>query len=87
MNDVTAELYAEFPELEPKAIDKICKDGIVGLLKLLRKDEEMLIFASNDEAMKFYLPRSPKNQEKLTIRNINRRKRAAERKQNGETSK
>lgn len=87
MNDVVSELYDEFPELEPKAIDKICKDGLSGLLKLMRRKEEVIVNGSDNKTMKFYFPTTPEKQSKLTLNNIRRRQREKEKKQDGKTSK
>jgi hypothetical protein len=87
MTDVMKEIYDEFPGVDKHSLDKICKDGIVGLLKLMRRKEEVIIKLGTNKEVKFCVPSSPEKQRRLTFRNIGRRKRAALRKQNGEKSK
>ncbi len=85
-DDVIQELYDEFPELEHKAIDKICRDGLIGMLKIMRNKEEIIIKPSTNEKIKFFYPCSPEKNSELTLNNI-RRRRNALKKQNGEASK
>lgn len=75
INDITAELYDEFPELEPKAIDKICKKGLAGINKLMRKGEELIITGEERKIVKFFIPLKPEDQHELSL--INAAKRAA----------
>lgn len=86
MKDVVQELYEEFPEIEPKAIDKICRTGLMSLLKFMRQKEEVIIRTEKQEFIKFYLPMSPEKQSELTTRNILRRKEKLLKSQNGEKS-
>jgi hypothetical protein len=81
------EIYDEFPGVDKHSLDKICKDGMVSILKLMRKREEVLIRLLNRSEIKFCIPMTVEKQEKLTFRNIARRKRQALKKQNGEQSK
>jgi hypothetical protein len=86
MIDVIQELYDEFPELEPKAIDKICKDGLTGINKLLRSGEELIIQAEGREVIKFYIPCTPEAQDALLQTNRRRRYYKALKQQHGEKS-
>lgn len=86
MKDVIQELYEEFPEIEPKAIDKICRAGLMNLLKFMRQKEEVIIRTEKQEYIKFYLPMTPEKQSKLTTRNIFRREAKLLKLQNGEKS-
>ena len=54
MEDVMEELYKEFPEIEEKSINKICHDGLMGILKLARIKEEVSIKTENNEEIKFF---------------------------------
>jgi hypothetical protein len=89
MEDVMEELYKEFPEIEEKSINKICHDGLMGILKLARIKEEVSIKTENNEEIKFFVPCTPKAHEELLNNNRLRRFRfnAAKQKQNGEKSK
>ena len=86
MMDVMPEIYKEFPELDEKSLDVICRTGLVEILKLMRKTEEVNIKCEKQEELKFCFPTSPDIQNELTLRNIRRRKIAALKKQNGEKS-
>jgi hypothetical protein len=86
MNDVIQEIYDEFPELEHKAIDKICHHGLIGILKIMRHKEEIIIKSLDKEVIKFFYPCSPEKNSELTLNNV-RRRRNALKKQNGEASK
>lgn len=87
VTDVIPELYDEFPELTHESIDKIGKAGISAILKLMKREEEINIKISKLKKIKFYFPTTPEKQSALTTLNIRRRKKRAERLQNGEASK
>ena len=87
MTDVLQELYDEFPEIEKNSIDKICKAGLVGINKLMRQGEELIVQTEGLEEIKFYIPSNPETQDKLTQENRRSRRFKEIRKQNGETSK
>jgi hypothetical protein len=87
MKNVMTEIYDEFPELEEKSLDKICKTGLSTILKLTQKREELILKLNTNTEIKFYTPTSQALQSELTFKNIWRRERAALRKQNGEKSK
>ena len=83
MTDVLKELYTEFPEIDEKSIDKICKAGISGINKLMRSGEELRIDLDNSEQIKFYIPCNPETQDEITRNNVKRRRFKEIRKQNG----
>ena len=86
MTDVLKELYAEFPEIDEKAIDKICKTGISGINKLMRSGEELRIDLDKSEVIKFFIPNSPEVQDEITRQNRKRRRLKEIIKQNGKKS-
>lgn len=83
MTDVLEELYKEFPEIDEKAIDKICKTGIAGINKLMRSGEELIIKADNQDPIIFFIPASPKTRAEITRKNVMRRRYKKLKKQNG----
>ena len=83
MTDVLKELYDEFPEIDEKAIDRICKTGISGINKLMRSDEELIMKIDKGEQIKFFISATPKIQAKITKRNVMRRRYKNLKKQNG----
>jgi hypothetical protein len=86
MTDVLKELYEEFPEIDEKSIDKICKAGISGINKLMRSNEELRIDLDDSEQIKFFIPCSPETQDEITKQNIRRRRLKETIKQNGQKS-
>lgn len=85
MKDVMQEMYDEFPELDEKSLDSICKKGLVGILKTLRADEEMFVALTSNEEIKFFRPAPhPEVQYERTLRNVRRRKRVQLKKENGQ---
>jgi hypothetical protein len=85
MSDVLQELYDEFPEIEKKSIDKICKDGLTSMNKLFRAKEELMI-KHNATQVKFFVPCSQERQNALAETNRNKRYYKALKKKDGETS-
>ena len=86
-NDILAEVCKEFPEINEKAIENICKAGLIGILKLARIKEEVYIRTEGRQGVKFFVPLTPDSQAELINNNRMRRYNAAKQKQNGETSK
>ena len=86
MTDVLEELYKEFPEIDEKAIDRICKTGISGINKLMRAGEELIMKMDKTEQIKFFRSASPAVQAKITKKNVMRRRYKQLKKQNGQTS-
>lgn len=74
MKDIMTEVYDEFPDLEKKSIDVICKKGLTDILKLLRKDEELFVKLNIGEEIKLY--RHMSKEEQQVKNTINRNKRA-----------
>jgi hypothetical protein len=87
MKDVLQEVCNEFPEINEKAIETICKDGLMGILKLARIKEELYIRTEGRQGVKFFVPLTPDAQADLINNNRMRRFNAAKQKQNGKTSK
>ena len=83
MTDVLEELYKEFPEIDEKAIDKICKTGISGINRLMRAGEELIMKCEHREQIKFFIPTSPTIQAEITKKNVMRRRYKNLKKQNG----
>lgn len=86
MTDVLKELYEEFPEIDEKAIDKICKTGISNINRLMRAGEELRIDLDKKKQIKFFIPSSPEKQDELTKKNRWRRYFKKIKKQDGQTS-
>ena len=86
MTDVLKELYVEFPEIDEKAIDKICKTGISGINKLMRAGEELRVDLDKSEQVKFFIPTTPEKQDEITKKNKRRRRLKEIIKQNGQKS-
>jgi hypothetical protein len=86
MTDVLKELYTEFPEIDEKSIDKICKAGMSGVNKLMRAGEELRIDLDRSEQIKFFIPCNPELQDEITKKNKRRRRLKEIIKQNGQKS-
>jgi predicted translin family RNA/ssDNA-binding protein len=54
--DVMEELYSEFSEIEPKALDAIIRDGLYTMKSELRKGEELLIHSASSNIDEDYVP-------------------------------
>ena len=83
MTDILEELYKEFPEIDEKSIDKICKTGISGINKLMRAKEALKIHIANSEQILFNIDASPAVQAEITRKNVMRRRYKKLKKQNG----
>lgn len=66
LNDLMEDVYKEFDAVEPKALDKICKHGLLKLRKHLKGSNEMLTKGKDREVMKFFIPMTPENQDAHT---------------------
>lgn len=54
--DVMEELYSEFSEIEPKALDAIVREGLYTMKSELRKGEELLIHSASSSTDENYIP-------------------------------
>lgn len=86
MHDVLPELYEEFPEIDEKRIEKICNDGLMGILRFGRIKEELIVRCPGNDEIKFFVPLSPANQHELINNNRMRRIYVAKQKANGQKS-
>jgi len=54
--DLMGEIYEEFSEIDPKALDNIIKKGLYSMKTELRKGEELLIHAASTNIDDNYVP-------------------------------
>lgn len=89
MKDVMKEIYDEFPEIEPSALDKICKDGLTSMMKYLRNRDDVRVITIAETPLIFYKPEPPKKAwERLSSNRYNDAEKAQlkEKLEHGETS-
>jgi hypothetical protein len=64
-NTIMQEIYAEYPDIDQKSLDKICKKGLSGINKLMRSGFELFIKCRVDgklDEIKFFTPMTPEDQ-------------------------
>ena len=77
--DVMPEIYKRFPEIDEKELDKICSDGLKGLVKLIRDGEDVHVESLKLFPFIFYMPDTPKGAwERLSLRRIREKRRKKE---------
>ena len=81
--DLMDKLAEKHPEVERKSLEIIAKKGLLGVNKLMRVGQELLLqnFFHNgaqDEMIKFYISMPPKEQHKHATRNYYRKLRRKE---------
>lgn len=67
--DLLEEMYDEFPDVDRKCIDKICRKGMFSLKKLLTSGRELIADGFGPE-LKFFIPTTPESQHSLTQFNL-----------------
>ena len=87
MKMIMKKVYEAFPELEEKSLDIICKDGLRGILRTIRCNEDLSIDIARGPQFILYKPESPKAQWERLCRNVKRRARAKLNKENGSEQK
>jgi len=61
-DDMLQELYEDFPDITEKSIEKICRDGMLSTVKLLKTGREMIVKCPNLVEVKFFIPGSQEDQ-------------------------
>lgn len=85
--DIMEEMYKAYPDIEPTALDKICKKGLSGINSTMRRGFELFIKCRVDgklDEMKFFTPTTPERQEEIS--RINYHKLAKNKGKNEKTS-
>ncbi len=73
--DIMEELYEEYPDITPAALDKICKKGLSGVNAAMRNGYELFIKLRVDgklDEMKFFVPNPPEIQYEISRHNYYR---------------
>jgi len=71
--DIMEEIYEEYPDITPEALDKICKKGLSGVNATMRSGFELFIKCTVDgklDEMKFFIPNTPEVQTELSRLNF-----------------
>lgn len=74
IEDFLDELCEEFPEIERDSINKICKKGLFGIRRVLKRREELIIQGEDRKEVKFFFPMAPEYQAELTAWNVTKRR-------------
>lgn len=69
MEDIMEEMYEDFPDVDKKSINRICRNGMFSLKKLLSSGRELIADGFGPE-LKFFIPTSPDSQHSLTQFNL-----------------
>jgi hypothetical protein len=71
--DIMQEIYEEYPDITPEALDKICKKGLSGVNSTMRRGFELFVKCRVDgklDEMKFFIPNTPEVQIELSRLNF-----------------
>lgn len=60
--DILKEVYEEFPDITERSVEKICKDGMIKSMKLLKSGRELIVKCPNLVEVKFFIPGSQEDQ-------------------------
>lgn len=60
--DILQEVYDEFPDITERSVERICRDGMLKSVKLLKTGRELIVKCPNLVEVKFFIPGSQEDQ-------------------------